>query len=553
MPHPFLRSLSRSAAAVFALAGALFAQANLDPAIDIKLGGMGNLTAVNRIGTFPDGVNAAAMSTTVCNQGAPVNWFKAMNPDHPFIAFLIARESNGRFEQISDRSYVKHGFFALTSSQCTPCQPPGGQPGTFLGVGCSDTYDVSNNSDNYWLGPPAEIDPWLGAWDPVCSHFDLGVPPAATCDGSRSFGQNQASGLGPIGNRIHLNDQDLLVPGAQYWYQAQYVIGREPEAVREDDLGSRGFTPLWEGTTWNLKDTPPLHLPGSILQRWSGASLASASNGPDDGRVYVAVKVSGPVDGLWHYELAFHNRDNFRGVGAVRIPLCPSARILNAGFRDVDQDGGNDWSAAVAQAGDALVFTDTSGTNALRWNTIYNAWFDSDAAPLQTTLGLVQADPGAGLGELSVPCPAPLELFNEFAGAGCSLDGTPPTLFATGSPARATLGNASFGLVSAGNVPGQLQFLATSDSTTPGEVAFGACSLWLSSSLGEIYSLGTAVSDANGRASYSLPVPASAFFEGVTLGFQAIGINPAGGPAFGVLEFSDALRVRIGDSLPSCR
>ena len=41
-----------------------------------------------------------------------VPWLQAMAEDHPFIAFLLVRESNGRLVQISDHSYVKHGFFA---------------------------------------------------------------------------------------------------------------------------------------------------------------------------------------------------------------------------------------------------------------------------------------------------------------------------------------------------------------------------------------------------------------------------------------------------------
>ena len=248
------RFLSLGLSIATLLSGIAGAQSNQDPAIDVRLAFLSDLEALGRQGSFPNGVNAAAMSTTVCNQGDIVEWFAPMEPEHPTIAFLVARESNGRFEQISDRSYLKHGFFALTSSQCTTCTPPGGTFGDYLGIGCSDTYSINNNGDDFWLGPADEIDPWLGSWDPNCSFFDLGLS-GSTCDSLRSFTQSQANSLGPVGNRVNLKDEDLNVGGASFWYQAQYVVATEPEAVRFDNLGSRAFTPSWTGVNWLLSES----------------------------------------------------------------------------------------------------------------------------------------------------------------------------------------------------------------------------------------------------------------------------------------------------------
>src|SRR5262249_59445848 len=96
-------------------------------------------------------------------------------------------------------------------------------------------------------------------------------------------------------------------------------------ARRGDDLGSRAFRPLWSGSSWNLVESGAL-LHGSVLARWSGASLDSNTNSADDGRVYVAVKVTGPdpSDGFYHYEYAVHHRDNARGIRAPRLPVCPA-------------------------------------------------------------------------------------------------------------------------------------------------------------------------------------------------------------------------------------
>ena len=529
----------------------LLAQANQNPAIDVKLGILGAFNAMGRQGTFPNGMNAAAMSTTVCNEGAIVPWQEAMDPDHPFIAFLVVRESNGRLVQISDRSYVKHGFFAQTNSNCTPCTPPPGPLGTFLGVGCSDTYGTSTNGDNFWLGPPQEIDPWLGTWDPLCSFFDLGTGPAPNCDGQRTFSSTQAASLGPVGNRVRLSDADLNVAGASYWYQAQYVVATEPENQRTDNLGSRPFTPIWGGSSWNLAESGTL-LAGTVLQRWSGAQIQSNTNGGDDGRVYVATRVTGPNQGLYHYEFAVHNRDNLRGFDEFRIPLCPGARVLNAGFRDIDGTGANDWTSAIESGGAELVFRDVSGNNAQRWNTIYNFFFDSDAEPALAGTTLTQADPGGGAASVGVSAQSPVRLFNVYTGAGCSLDGTPPTLFAIGSPARATLGNATFGLRSSGNVPGQVNALATTDVSGSGAIPIGACTFWLPGTLNQVYGFASTTTDGSGVAAYSLPVPNDLGLEGLTVSFQALGVNPGGGSAFNVFDFSDGLAVRVGTSIAAC-
>ncbi len=431
------------------------AQSNVIPGTDAKLGALGSISALAHQGTFPNGLSSAAMSTTVCNDGTvQVPWLKAMNPNHPFIAFLVVRESNGRMVQISDRSYLKHAFFALSNSQCTPCQ--GGSPnGTFLGIGCSDTYSVTNNGDNYWLGPPEEIDPWLGTWTPQCSHFDRGEPavaPPADCDGVRSLTASQASALGPIGHRIRIQDAELDVAGAKFFYQGQYVVRGEAGPLRDDNLGSRAMQATWNGTNWSFSSSGALQL-GSVLQRWSGASLSSAGNGSDDGRLNVAVQVASLGGAGHHYEYAVHNQDNFRGVGAVRIPLSPGAQVSNAGFRDIDAGAGNDWS--IAQIGNELVFS--TAANPLEWNTIYNFWFDCDAAPFSG--GAVQLDQflaGTGAPTVAVASTTPEGGFCPPAATYCtasptSISGCFATLSGSGTPSMA---NPLSFTVSASAVPG---------------------------------------------------------------------------------------------------
>ena len=87
-----------------------------------------------------------------------------------------------------------------------------------------------------------------------------------------------------------------------------------------------------------------------------------------------------------------HNRDNNGGVSEFRLPIGANAQIANLGFKDVDQDAGNDWSVAVT--GTEIVLS--TPDNPLAWNTVYNFWFDSAAAPVARDLELAQFAPNPG-------------------------------------------------------------------------------------------------------------------------------------------------------------
>lgn len=527
------------------LAGLAAAQANAVPEIDIKLHSMNELSSFGRTGAFPDGLNGLVMETTVCNEGTvPLPWFQPMNPRHPKIAFLIASVRDDRIVQISNRSYVKHGFFAANARGCGTCQFPGGTPGEFLGIGCTDTYATANNGDNFYLAPPDEIDPWLGTWSRNCSFFDRGVPEAAppqNCDGLRSFTRSQAGALGVVHSRVQVHDEDLLL-GGKLCFQGHYVVEGLPEPGRDNSLGSRTFVPTWNGSRWTLTITSPL-LAGTVLQQWPDATITSTTNGDDDGRVFVAAKVTGPVEGFYRYEYALHNRDNARGIGAFSVPVCPRARVRNLGFRDIDQDPSNDWLAGVR--GDVVAFEGRG--QPLLWNSIYNFWFECDAAPGDSALVLREFKDGPGLPEISVSNHAPTVLHSIHLGSGCSF-GTPPSLYPVGSPALGLLGNASFGLASSGNEPFQPNFLFF--GVQEGAPLFQGCTLLLGPGRVELAS--SVVSDASGVATHALPVPSTLALEGKAFRLQAVGHLGGRGPLFRRYELSDGLIVRLGTAIPDC-
>jgi len=444
-------STSKLLALVACMSAALpaSAQSNAQVGLDVSLSALGGLSYRGRTGTWPNGENALSMSTTACNVGTVnVPWQAPMKTNHPMISFLVVAERDGRLEQISDRSYVKHGFLSTNQGGCGTC--PGG-PGTQLTVGCSDTYGTGNNSNNFYLGPPEEIDPWLGMWASVCSHFDRGEPavaPPADCDNVRSLTMTQANALGPVGHRLRVLDSEFENPANTLLaYQACYVVRGEFETVRDNNIGWRTFTASWNGSSYTLSTTTTM-AQESILNAWTGAIVSSGDGGGFDGRVFVAGKTTQP-GALHHYEYALQNRDNYSGVDALRIPLTTGASVSGAGMLDIDGNPLNDWTASVV--GGELVFTGTG--NPLAWNTIYNVWFDTDATPAPGAVNLEQA---SGLGDISVsvvptPTGALLAPGVSYCTAGTSANGCTAAISGAGIPSASL---PSGFVLSAGGVEG---------------------------------------------------------------------------------------------------
>ncbi|MBL8725787.1 MAG: hypothetical protein JNK49_17220 [Planctomycetes bacterium] len=382
------------------LAAGLSAQANVVPGLDGRLTVVDDLTYYGRRGAaFPNGEVGMAMLNEMCNPGSVViPWQAAMQPNHPKFGFLIVREAHGRMEQISDGSFCKHAFVSTNySGPCGACVDPG--TGSVMGLNCADTYGAGNNADRFWLGPPSEIDPWLGTWNPVGSYFDQGDPnvgPPANNDGVRSPGY---SGSDPVRHRVTVRESDLLVPGARYFYGIHLIHQGESVANRGDNLASRGFTPTGSPSGWSFANNAVGQVWGSILQHWNGATLNSGGNGNDDGRFFVAVVVTPLGGGQYHYEYAVHNVDNSRGGATFRVPVASTATVANFTFRDIDGNPLNDWLAS--RSANEVVWT-APGTNPLNWNTIYNFGFDCNVAPGGGAVVLDAARLGAGAPSVAV-------------------------------------------------------------------------------------------------------------------------------------------------------
>lgn len=353
--------------------------------VDVKLGILSSVQEVGHVGTFPNGTSGVSMSTTSCNVGtADVPWLAPMQENHPQIYMALYREMDGHFEQIGI-SDAKHGFFALSSSQCTPCQHP--SDGSFLGVGCSDTYGVGNNADRTWLGPRREVNPYTGEWECTGSHFSGGQP---DCVRRHSSGGHDA-----VDHRLRVKDADLNNPGATYWYEGYYVV-RDDES-RHNNWAYRGCTMTWTGSAWSFNSSGS-QIEGPAVEGW-GDSYSYTSIGANDGKVLLAVDVTDLGGGMWRYDYAMLNQDSDRMIRSFRVPKgLADAVITNLEYHDWDSDATNDWGVTVTDT-EIEWSTDTfavdPNANALSLALMFNFRFDCNVAPTNFKATLDIFKPGS--------------------------------------------------------------------------------------------------------------------------------------------------------------
>ena len=522
---------------VLGLSSALVSQSNTVAGLDSTVYNLGDLRVNGRRGpAYPNGEVGITNGHSFCNSGSVhIPWTGSsgglMIDTYPKIAFMIARLSNGRMVQVSGKSFLKHSRIAFNFSS-GPCGPCTSGPSNHHRIGCSDTYSTGFNGNRYNLGPTTEVNPWLGTWDSQNSYFDRGDPAVsgpAAFDRVQSLTSSQTNSFDSVKNRMIVPEAELAVSG-QFFTQVHLMIQGEAVANRADNIRNRGCSFNWSGSSWS-DSWVGSSLNGSVLTRWPGASLNQGQNGNDDGRFLVAVNVTGPVNGMWHYEYAIHNLDNDRGGASLRLPVCPTARVENAGFRDIDSDSLNDWS--FSRSGGEISFLATP-SNAIDWNTIYNFWFDSDAAPVAGTSSIDQARIGPGALSVNVATEVPGLLGNEFLGAGCGTNA--PELFGNTVP---SVPNFAYALNLHGT-PSSTMFLSMSFGSDNQPLG-GGCTQYIDT--GMIGSTVFLFTNPLGQVSYNLPIPAA--LPPFDLYCQGAAFT-TGGAVLGQLDLSNGLRVRIG-------
>jgi hypothetical protein len=371
---------------------------------------VGDLFETQRWGKVGD-ITAFSIGTYSCNVGTCwLDWITGNNDTrHPTIGQNAFRLMNGRFEQVG-QSWLKHGFYALSDTLCSPaCLPTDGE---HLGVNCSDPYVSGLNGQQTRLGPKFEVNPLTGEHPHPVTMQDL--------TGDDVF------------KRLQIHDRDLdpaLNAGARYFIEGQYVAADDARAHNQHDNASfREVRVLASGAgNWDFTMAGETQRTRPAILAWQDVDpsvIVTSVDDPDGGRFWLAAKATDLGNGTWSYEYAVHDLDSNRGAGTFSVPVSPVTALTALGFHDVDYHSGEpfdgtDWNPTRNEQNGSMTwstvpFGTDPNANALRWGTLYNFRFVADAPPVEAvvTLGLFKpGNPGdaSRIGALLIapnPCDA---------------------------------------------------------------------------------------------------------------------------------------------------
>jgi len=355
-----------------------------DPVTDVALCQLVDTQSWGRVGD----IHAFSVRTDTWNHGDETLVWEEFTPEHPIMAQHLYRYDEGRLEMLG-LSWIKHGFCALQQEGCGDCNTIAGCP-HFLQPGCRDPYSANLNGNQTRLGPRSEVNASTGTFP---YPYKLGWQQT----GDATF------------KRLQVHDDDLnpaLNEGARYYIEGQILHPQEQaNPQRHNNATYEEVFPAVNGDTFDLGQ-------GSDTVQFQPAIYAWQDNDPevvievvdisgkpfDDGRFHVGYRVFDNGDGTWRYEYAVHNLNSHRSARLFSVPLPEGAAIHSTFYRDVKYHSGEvysseDWALSIGNgviewAG--LEFSDNPNANALRWGTMFNFAFVTNAPPVmgEATLGL---------------------------------------------------------------------------------------------------------------------------------------------------------------------
>ncbi len=450
--------------------------------IDVSLSAMSNLAVasnpVAKVGVYPNGRTGLTMSTTSCNVGTVnIPWNAPMQTTHPVIALNLYRLRDGKFEHVG-WSWLKHGFLSTNSNGCGTCQHPG--TGSLLGLNCSDTYGTGNNGDRTYLGARDEVNPFTGVWTCQGSWFSNYV--------NDCIRRNPGSvTLDAVDHRLDCLDSDLGNAGARYFYEAYYITPNDVNTY--NNLGSREATITWNGSSWSI-NTISTMVQGPAINRWG--EIRSTAQPQTEGDVIVALQTTNLGNGMWRYDYALYNHNLDRQVRTFSVPLPYGSTVQNIGFRDIDRDANNGWTAV--QNDDSITWSSPefgqAGANPLKYSSVFNFRFDTNVAPASTstTLGLhkpgtLQSLTAATRGPLVLDPPVSFSTINGSIRSGnlgslADADGDSLVLGPLDSGARSGTGIGASNYAPVGTISQIIVGVRSSNTLTTGGGATQTIELW---------------------------------------------------------------------------
>jgi hypothetical protein len=314
-------------------------------------------------------IRAYSLGTRTCNMSTThsLSW---VNGNTPGVGFNAYRLADGRLMQIG-MSWVKHACCVSNTSGCgITC---GG--GFGLRPGCMDTYSSSWNSSHTYLGPRSGINPYLAT-------FTQG-----------GWGSGNA-----IFKRLQVETADMQTPGALFFGEGVYVCAEESQSTRQHNNASYRRITINQSTfAWTLQNSTQVGIPA--IQAWYdhglGVNVPDPSvdiftvDVPNEGRYWVANKVT-DLGGQYRYDYAIFNLNSDRAGGSFSVPLPSGTSVSNTGFHAPPYHSGEIYSNTpwtMSTTSNSITwsspqtFAQNPNTNALRWGTMYNFWFETARPP----------------------------------------------------------------------------------------------------------------------------------------------------------------------------
>jgi len=332
------------------------------------------------------GMRGYAIGSETCNLGdSDLTW---ANGGTPALGMNGYRLQNGRLIQLG-LGFCKTACCAAAGSGCGTCN---GHGGNVLGAGCKDVYGAGYNGSQPHLAPRSVINGFTG---------QIGSYP-------------QDSGNATY-RRVQIAESDLSTanfPGSLFFMEGVYVATDDANAG--NGLNNASYMPVSVNqSNFNMDPTSVTTSGIPAIRAWHDHGLGLNTpdpsvtvftvDVPDEGRFWVATKVTTISAGHYLYDYAVFNLNSDRSGGSFSVPRALGVNISGVGFHDVNYHSNEpfdntDW---VSGAGPAAVewrspqtFAQNPDSNALRWGTMYNFWFEANTPPVTGTVTLGLFKPG---------------------------------------------------------------------------------------------------------------------------------------------------------------